>query len=57
MTNIFSSGHTNGSMYSWSIEEKKYCEKKLELSPRNKKCFSFQWCAGDSPFYASVHVQ
>lgn len=56
MTNIFHSGHTNGDMYSWSIEEKNIV-KKLELSPRNKKCFSFQWCAGDSPFYASVHVQ
>lgn len=39
------------------LKKKKYCEEKLELSPRNKKCFSFQWCAGDSPFYASVHVQ
>lgn len=37
--------------------KKQYCEEKWELSPRNKKCFRFQWCAGDSPFYASLHVQ
>lgn len=23
------------------LKKKKYCEEKLELSPRNKKCFSF----------------